>query len=460
MDTVLKHTSDCHLGPRGTLELLSQREVAALTSKAPESPMLELFRRCALAVLNTGNQTDDAAAIFAAYSDFSIEIAARTRGLKLIVRNAPASAFVDGRIIEGIRQHLFAVLRDVVYMGTEAASELFDLTTSKGITDVVFEMLKHAQILNPNLAPNLVVCWGGHSISRREYDYTKEVGYQLGLRGMDICTGCGPGAMKGPMKGAAVGHAKQRRTDARYIGLSEPGIIAAEPPNPMVSHLVVMPDIEKRLEAFLRVGHGIVVFPGGVGTAEEILYLLGVLLDPENRRLEVPVIFTGPEESVDYFRELDAFLKLTLGEGVADLYEIIIGDSERVGARMGERIRRVRRQRRRDGDAYYFNWLLKVPFEHQQPFHVSHESVGELCLSRDLPAHQLAVSLRRAFSAIVTGNVKEHGIRMIREHGPFTLHSDAGLTDALDHLLRQFVVQGRMKLEGAQYRPCYRVVRI
>ena len=204
-----KHSAEVHVAPRGTLELLSQKEVAALTSTARrETQLLELFRRCALAVLNTGNQTDDAAAIFDAYSDFTIEVAKRTRGLKLIIRNAPASAFVDGRIIEGIRQHLFAVLRDVVYMGTEIADS--ELATPSGITDVVFQILKQARILNPDLAPRVVVCWGGHSISRAEYDYTKEVGYQLGLRGLDICTGCGPGAMKGPMKGAAVGHAKQR----------------------------------------------------------------------------------------------------------------------------------------------------------------------------------------------------------------------------------------------------------
>ncbi len=453
-----KHSAEVHVAPRGTLELLSQKEVAALTSTARrETQLLELFRRCALAVLNTGNQTDDAAAIFDAYSDFTIEVAKRTRGLKLIIRNAPASAFVDGRIIEGIRQHLFAVLRDVVYMGTEIADS--ELATPSGITDVVFQILKQARILNPDLAPRVVVCWGGHSISRAEYDYTKEVGYQLGLRGLDICTGCGPGAMKGPMKGAAVGHAKQRSGDARYLGLSEPGIIAAEPPNPMVSHLVVLPDIEKRLEAFLRVGHGIVVFPGGAGTAEEILYLLGVLLDPANQRLSMPVIFTGPPGSADYFHELDAFLRLALGDDIARHYEIVIGDAARVGALMGERIRRVRRQRRRDGDAYYFNWLLQIPPEHQQPFEVSHASVAGLRLSRDLPPHELAVALRRAFSAIVTGNVKDYGIRMIERHGPFELHSDASLMEALDHLLRQFVRQGRMKLEGAHYDPCYRVVR-
>ncbi|TGQ96232.1 LOG family protein, partial [Mesorhizobium sp. M4B.F.Ca.ET.203.01.1.1] len=108
---------------------------------------------------------------------------------------------------------------------------------------------------------------------RDEYLYTKQVGYELGLRGLDICTGFGPGAMKGPMKGATIAHAKQRRTVTRYIGLTEPGIIAAESPNPIVNHLVIMPDIEKRLEAFVRIGHGIIVFAGGVGTAEEILYL-------------------------------------------------------------------------------------------------------------------------------------------------------------------------------------------
>ena len=89
--------------------------------------------------------------------------------------------------------------------------------------------------------------------------------------------------MKGPMKGATIGHAKQRIGKGRYLGITEPGIIASEPPNPIVNDLVIMPDIEKRLEAFVRVGHGIVIFPGGAGTMEELLYLLGILMHPENR---------------------------------------------------------------------------------------------------------------------------------------------------------------------------------
>ncbi len=120
--------------------------------------------------------------------------------------------------------------------------------------------------------------------------------------------------MKGPMKGATIAHAKQRRTKNRYIGITEPGIIAAESPNPIVNHLVIMPDIEKRLEAFVRMGHGIIVFPGGVGTAEEILYLLGLMLHPDNADLAFPLILTGPKSSAAYFEQIDQFLRLTLGE--------------------------------------------------------------------------------------------------------------------------------------------------
>ena len=455
-------TVDTEVSPRGTLELLSQREVEQLqlASESDEnSRLFDLLRRCSLAVMNTDGKEDDAAAIFDRYSDFSLEIVKRTRGIKLRIRNAPAGAFVDRRIIEGIRQHLFAVLRDLVYIGTEIEqSERFDLGRGDSITDAVFHILKHAGILNPKLRPNLVVCWGGHAISRTEYEYSKGVGYHLGLRGLDVCTGCGPGAMKGPMKGAAIGHAKQRLRDARYLGLTEPGIIAAEPPNPMVNHLVVLPDIEKRLEAFVRIGHGIIVFPGGAGTAEEILYLLGVLTDPANADRYLPVIFTGPKESRDYFDQIDRFIAATLGDGARKHYQIIIDDTREVARQMARKIRRVQTARRKSGDAFYFNWLLSVPDGYQHPFEVSHETVADLVLHRDLPTHELASNLRRAFSAIVTGNVKEHGIRMIRQHGPFEILGDRAVMELLDTLLGSFVDQGRMRIASESYEPCYRVV--
>jgi predicted Rossmann-fold nucleotide-binding protein len=281
------------------------------------------------------------------------------------------------------------------------------------------------------------------------------VGYHLGLRDLDICTGCGPGAMKGPMKGANVAHAKQRRREGRYLGISEPGIIAAEAPNPIVNELVVMPDIEKRLEAFVRLGHGIVVFPGGVGTAEEILYLLGILLHPSNSDMPFPLIFTGPADSVDYFQKIDEFLVYTLGDAVRDYYTIITGDPVEVARQIRRGVNEVTEFRRTHQDAFYYNWRLTVARDFQAPFEPTHAAMRSLKLDNDQPTHELAANLRRAFSGIVSGNVKEQGILAIEAHGPFELSASPELMRRLDVLLKSFVAQGRMKLDGDTYTPCY-----
>ena len=288
---------DARVGPRGSLENLSQAEIAKLLDTSAQG-LYPLFRSCALAVLNAGSDSDNAHEILERYRAFTVQIVRHAWGIKLQIANAPAAAFVDGEMIRGIKEHLFAVLRDVIYTANEiVGTGRLDSTDPASITNALFHILRNARVLDFKARPNLVVCWGGHSIADGEYQYTKRVGYELGLRGLDVCTGCGPGAMKGPMKGAAIAHAKQRIANGRYLGLTEPGIIAAEPPNAIVNQLVIMPDIEKRLEAFLRLAHGIVVFPGGVGTAEEILYLLGVLLEPANAQLPLPVVLTGPRES-------------------------------------------------------------------------------------------------------------------------------------------------------------------
>ena len=43
--------------------------------------------------------------------------------------------------------------------------------------------------------------------------------------------------------------------------------------------------------------------------------------------------------------------------------------------------------------------------------------MSRLELRRDRPVHELAADLRRAFSGIVAGNVKEEGIRAIEANG-------------------------------------------
>jgi pyrimidine/purine-5'-nucleotide nucleosidase len=222
---------------------------------------------------------------------------------------------------------------------------------------------------------------------------------------------------------------------------------------------VIMPDIEKRLEAFVRTGHGIVVFPGGAGTAEEILYILGILLHPDNASMPFPLIFTGPRSAQDYFKQIDQFIGETLGAAAQQRYKIIINDPAQVALEMVAGIKQVREFRKDRSDAYYYNWLLKIDHEFQKPFVPTHKNMRNLHLHKDQENHLLAANLRRVFSGVVAGNVKDQGIRAIEEFGPFEIQGDAALMTSMDGLLASFVAQHRMKLPGKAYTPCYRVIK-
>lgn len=435
--------------------ILSQDEVRRVRDSS-EGGIKELFKKCALAVLNSLELNDDIRIVQQQLADFDINVIQRDRGIKLEIINAPRQAFIDGEMIQGVKEHLFSVLRDIVFLDQALRyNPAFDFSNGQATTNAIFNILRNANAIRPGLEPNKVVCWGGHAISDKEYEYCKDVGYRLGLRAMNIITGCGPGAMKGPMKGALIGQSKQRINDGRFIGITEPGIIAAESPNPIVNELVIMPDIEKRLEAFVRLGHGVIIFPGGVGTMEEILYLLGILLDEDNRDIPFPVIITGNKDSVDYLDKIDRFIRNTLGTEASNRYQIIIDDPTKVAKSIQSGLSEVTQFRKDMDDAFHFNWRLKIDSLFQQPFHPDHKSMAALNLSKNQEKHMLAANLRKAFSGIVTGNVKENGIEAIEKYGPFKLKGDASLCREVDDLLQEFIKQNRMKLIAEDYRPCY-----
>ena len=445
------------LNPLDGMNLLSQTEVEQLKNTS-NSSLYRLFRNCALAVLNVGSETDVSSDIYDAYQDFEINLLSRERGIKIELINPPEPAFVDGKIITGIQEHLQAVIRDILYNANKyQISNQFNFDDGAQVTNAIFDILRNANVVQPTDQPNLVVCWGGHSITEHEYKYTKEVGYQLGLRSLNICTGCGPGAMKGPMKGAALAHSKQRIQSGRYLGLTEPSIIAAEAPNPIVNELVILPDIEKRLEAFVRVGHAIIVFPGGAGTAEELLYLLGIMLNPENSQQVLPIVLTGPESSIKYFEEIADFVESTLGVKARALLNIIPNDPVRVAQFISQQMAEVREYRKQIGDAYQYNWTLKIEDQFQSCFEPDHNSMSKLNLGIEQPSMDLAANLRRAFSGIVAGNIKEQGVKEVKTHGPFELNGEPALMKKMDKLLLAFVKQGRMKLPGTAYEPCYKI---
>lgn len=454
------------------LSFLTQEEIDTLTQTCTNG-FHERFRLCCLGILHAGSNTDNTADLLEQFPRFDVGIGQCRQGIKFILQNAPRSAFIDGeRIHESMRDHLCSAATDLIFH----AQHLGKPQSSQEITDAVFSILRNAgvfQRIAPAQEPRSLAAstrreltrmttWGGHAISDTEYKYAKSVGTHLGERFCEFITGGGGGSMRGPFSGAQAAYAAERIRHARMFGFNCPSIITSEPPNLFVNPLVILPDIEKRLEAFVRASMGCVVFPGGPGTAEEIQTILSILLDPHNRDQRYPVILTGPEESKGYFEAIDTFLMKTIGrEAIREstpLYEIIIGDPERVARKMIERIaREARPSRREHEDTELWNRSLHLPSDVQHPFVPTHESVAQIEISRDQPPARLCAELRKLFSAIVHGNVTADGARRIQEHGPFEFRGEPILMAEVDTLLRRFVAEKRMKLKG-EYQPCYRMI--
>ena len=79
---------DAVIRPYGTLDFLTQREISEL-SGPDEGPLKKLFHRCALAVLNTGEETDSSLEVMECYREFEIRVIQKTRGINLELKNAP-----------------------------------------------------------------------------------------------------------------------------------------------------------------------------------------------------------------------------------------------------------------------------------------------------------------------------------------------------------------------------------
>ena len=117
------------LSPRGQLEVLSKREVSQLLDTSLGG-LYHLYRNCSLAVLNSGAQTDDARQLLENFQSFDIKLLQQDRGITIELIDAPATAFVEGRILNGIRQLLFSVLRDILYVNSSIGLSIFSKTSN------------------------------------------------------------------------------------------------------------------------------------------------------------------------------------------------------------------------------------------------------------------------------------------------------------------------------------------
>ena len=422
--------------------------VELLENKAKKHYFFDLFKNCALAVLHCGKKKT-MGKIIENDQNFEIDILQQAKGIQLKLNNIPKEALVDDLLIEGVKEFLFSVLRDLFYFYSKLKKRTeFHLKDSANITNFVFHFLRNANYFKPQITSPIITCWGGSLINLEEYNYSKLVGYELGIRKFDICTGCGLGSMKGPMKGATIAHAKQRIKMGRYVGISEIAIITEEPPNPIVSELIVMPDIEKRLETFVRIGHGFIVFPGGVGTLEELLYLLVIRLSPKNKNISFPLILTGPSSSKDYFNSIENFLEQMFGQKIKQYYQVIVGDAKEVSYRIKEEVNQALEVRKLNRDAFDFNWSLHIPYGLQEAFHPSYDQIEKIFIHSKQNKIELAIDLRKIISSIVAANLKRNFVKTISEKGPFKIKGEKTYLLALSEILEIFTLQKRMSAQN------------
>jgi predicted Rossmann-fold nucleotide-binding protein len=295
--------------------------------------------------------------------------------------------------------------------------------------------------------------WGGHAVGRAEYDFAKETGYWDALaNGTEFITGCGPGVMKAPFKGALVAYGKQdfdmRGVHRDYVGFSERGIIAAEAPNGIVSELVIFPDVEKRMEAFIRSAHRGRIHPGGAGTVEELLTFLGVLSHPANADIPYPLDLVERPDGT-YFRHVTEWLRTCFGDALDGLYSVHVGSPRAYAEHV---------YRTNEGLDFTRLWReeLYFPPEMQQPFEVTFANLEALDLSRDQDPFHLLVNLRRFFSALVHLSVKYPDEAEAWGGELPRIQGEPEVLEATDRLIRQFAADRRMLLHG-EYRRPYRI---
>ena len=110
-----------------------------------------------------------------------------------------------------------------------------------------------------------------------------------------------------------------------------------------------------------------------------------------------PVVMTGPAGSKNYFRQIDDFIRLTLGSEVCSRYQIIIDDPTLVAKTIHQGLKKVRSYRTQMNDAFHFNWRLRIDEELQSPFVPSHENMRQQKIDPGLPVHQLASQFTEGF---------------------------------------------------------------
>ena len=122
----------------------------------------------------------------------------------------------------------------------------------------------------------------------KEYAQVREMASRLTELGCDIVTGGGPGLMEAANEGAASTRGRSSRK-TRSFGLTI--AIPYEKANPYLDSVTAHRTFFSRLHHFVRMSQAFVIFPGGIGTALELMMVWQLL--QVGFMTERPVVLVG-----------------------------------------------------------------------------------------------------------------------------------------------------------------------
>jgi uncharacterized protein (TIGR00730 family) len=159
------------------------------------------------------------------------------------------------------------------------------------------------------------------------YELARKTGYQLGKAGFTIITGGGPGAMEASNRGA-------REAKALSIGLNIKLPFETHA-NPYVDVSVDFNFFFVRKVMLVKYAHAFIIFPGGVGTLDEMFESLTLV--QTGKIMNFPIILMG----TDYWTPLLQWMKdKLLAEGMIsskDLENIHLTDSPKEACKIAQR---------------------------------------------------------------------------------------------------------------------------
>lgn len=164
----------------------------------------------------------------------------------------------------------------------------------------LWDTIEELEALNPaELHFYRVAVFGSARIQAGDPEYreVRELASRLTALGCDIVTGGGPGLMEAANEGAASSRGARK---TRSFGLTI--AIPYEKANPYLDSVTAHRTFFSRLHHFVRMSQAFVIFPGGIGTALELMMVWQLL--QVGFMTERPVVLVGGiwEGLVDWMR--------------------------------------------------------------------------------------------------------------------------------------------------------------